>query len=159
MGVRNYRDVARVYFDFDNTLADFLRAARERNMSPAQFKLVAGAYRSLPLMPGAAEAVARVIALDLDPFGLTKCPAANPYSATEKLLWTADNLPELNDRVIISSDKGAVGTERDFLVEDMPDWANARAFRGTVIHFTGDWEAVFQVIEPELRRRALAMAR
>ena len=155
MGVRVYPDIPRVYFDFDNTLADFISAARARNMTPGQFKLVAGAYRSLPLMPGAAEAVARATALGLDPFGLTKCPSQNPYSATEKFLWTADNLPALHDKVIITSDKGAVGTARDFLVDDMPEWANANNFRGTLIHFTGDWEAVFRIITEQLARRSL----
>lgn len=158
MGVRTYPDTARVYFDFDNTLADLLRAAREQNMTPAQFKRVAGAFRSLPLMPGAAEAVARAEALGLQVFGLTKIPSCNPYAATEKLLWAAEHLPSLNDQVIISSDKGAVGTERDFLVEDMPEWANANNFRGTVIHFKGQWEPVFEVIESKLRERALALS-
>lgn len=158
MGVRTYPDTPRVYFDFDNTLADFVRAAQEHNMTPAQFKRVAGAYRSLPLMPGAAEAVARAEAMGLQVFGLTKIPAANPYAATEKLLWAAECLPSLHDKVIISSDKGAVGTARDFLVEDMPEWANANNFPGTVIHFKGQWEPVFEVIESKLRERALALS-
>lgn len=146
MGVRNYPDIPRVYFDFDNTLADFVRGARERNLSPTEFKLVPGAYRHLPLMPGALDAVARVAAMGLDPFGLTKCPSKNPLSATEKLLWTTDYLPQLDDKVIISSDKGAVGTRRDYLVDDMPEWANAHNFPGTVIRFTGDWHEVFRII-------------
>ena len=154
MGVRNYPDIPRVYFDFDNTLADFVRAASEHNMAPSEFKLVPGAYRHLPLMPGAADAVCEVLAMGLDPFGLTKCPAKNPLSATEKLLWTADYLPQLDDKVIISSDKGAVGTPRDYLVDDMPEWANAHNFPGTVIRFTGDWKVVFDIIRTTEARRA-----
>nr|WP_276530645.1 hypothetical protein [Burkholderia multivorans] len=116
-------------------------------MEPKEFKRVAGAYRNLPLMAGAAEAVARVQAMGLQPWGLTKIPASNPYSATEKLLWVQEVLPALHDRVIITPDKGAVGTARDFLVDDMPRWANAKNFPGTLIHFKNDWDAVFAVIE------------
>lgn len=147
MGERHYPDTPRVYFDFDNTLADYLAAAAANGMEPKEFKRVAGAYRNLPLMAGAAEAVARVQAMGLQPWGLTKIPASNPYSATEKLLWVQEVLPALHDRVIITPDKGAVGTARDFLVDDMPRWANAKNFPGTLIHFKNDWDAVFAVIE------------
>jgi len=150
MGVRNYRDVARVYFDFDGTLGDFVGAAAANGMTPTQYKRVAGAYRHLPLLAGAADAIARAEELGLDPWGLTKIPAVNPYSATEKLLWTQELLPKLHDKVIISPDKGAVGTPRDFLVDDMPKWANAENFPGTLIHFKGDWDAVFDVILAKL---------
>jgi hypothetical protein len=150
MGVRNYRDVPRVYFDFDGTTGDFVGTAAAQGMTPTQFKRVAGAYRHLPLIAGASEAIDRVEALGLDPWGLTKIPGSNPYAATEKLLWTIDMLPKLHDKVIISPDKGAVGTARDFLVDDMPKWANAQNFPGTLIPFTGDWDAVFEVILSKL---------
>lgn len=150
MGVRTYPDTPRVYFDFDGTLADFVGAAAAHGMEPKQFKRVAGAFLELPLIPGAVEAIERAQALGLQVFGLTKIPAINPYAATEKLLWAHRHLPMLHDKVIISSDKGAVGTERDFLIDDMPQWANAKNFPGTVIHFQGDWEAVFAVITAKL---------
>ncbi len=146
MGVRTYPDTPRVYFDMDGVLADFVRAADAHNMAPSQFKRVAGAFLGLPLMPGAAETVAQVQALGLQVFALTKIPASNPYAATEKLLWIRQHLPALDDRVIISSDKGAVGTSRDFLVDDRPDWANAKNFPGTLIPFNGDWAVVFAAL-------------
>lgn len=153
MGVRTYPDSPRVYFDFDGTLANLLPAAEAHNLPISVFKRLAGAFLNLPLMPGAVEAVDRVEAMGLQPFGLTKIPSSNPYAATDKLLWASRNIPKLDDKVIISSDKGAVGTPRDFLVDDMPDWANANNFRGTVIHFKGDWEHVFEVIGRTLAGR------
>lgn len=152
MGVRTYPDTPRVYFDFDGTLADLMRAAAANNMPVSVFKRLAGAFLNLPLIPGAVEAVDRVAALGLQPFGLTKIPSSNPYAATDKLLWAGRHLPKLDDKVIISSDKGAIGTARDFLIDDMPEWANANNFPGTVIHFKGDWVPVFAQIE-----RALAI--
>jgi hypothetical protein len=153
MGVRTYPDTPRVYFDFDGTLADLLRAAEAQNMPVAVFKRLAGAFLNLPVMPGAVDAVDRVLAMGLQAFGLTKIPSSNPYAATEKLLWAARHLPQLDDKVIIASDKGAVGTARDFLVDDMPGWANANNFPGTVIHFKGDWAPVFGDIERTLAAR------
>lgn len=147
MGSRTYPDTPRVYFDLDGVLADFVRAAQEHGIDPAHFKRVAGAYLSLPLMAGAVEAVERAQNLGLQVFALTKIPTSNPYAATEKLLWIRTHLPALDDKVIISSDKGAVGTARDFLIDDHPQWANAKNFPGTLIHFKNDWEEVFQVLE------------
>lgn len=153
MGVRTYPDTPRVYFDFDGTLADLMRAAEAQGMPVSVFKRLAGAFLNLPVIAGAVEAVDRVEAMGLQPFGLTKIPSSNPYAATDKLLWAARHVPKLDDKVIISSDKGAVGTPRDFLVDDMPGWANANNFPGTVIHFKGDWQEVFTVIERTLAAR------
>ena len=153
MGVRTYPDTPRVYFDFDGTLFDLLRAAEAQGLPVSVFKRIAGAFLNLPLIPGAVEAVDRVEAMGLQAFGLTKIPSSNPYAATDKLLCAAKSIPKLNDKIIIGSDKGAVGTERDFLVDDMPEWANANNFRGTVIHFKGDWAPVFDVIERTLATR------
>ena len=153
MGVRTYPDTPRVYFDFDNTLGDLLRAAEAQNMPVSVFKRMAGAFLTLPVIPGAVEAVDQVLDMGLQAFGLTKIPSANPYAATDKLLWAARHFPKLDDKVIISSDKGAVGTARDFLVDDMPEWANANNFAGTVIHFKGDWGHVFDVIRRSLAQR------
>lgn len=146
MGARSYPDTPRCYFDMDGVLADFVRAAKEHNMDPAHFKRVAGAYLELPLMAGAVGAVARAEAMGFQIFVLTKIPASNPYAATEKLLWARRHFPALADRIIISADKGAVGTARDFLIDDRPDWANAKNFPGTVIHFKEDWEDVFRIL-------------
>lgn len=158
MGARSYPDTPRVYFDFDGTLADFVGAAVAHGMDPKDYKSIAGAYRNLPLIAGAAEAVARVESMGLQVFGLTKIPAVNPYAATDKLLWVMDWFPCLHDKVILSPDKGAVGTARDFLIDDMPSWANASNFPGTLIHFKGDWEAVIDCIEAKLSSSSQAAA-
>ena len=151
MGVREYSDKPRVYLDMDGVIADFDRAAREHEMEPKHFKRVAGAYLDLEPMPGAVEAVAHLESAGFLVFALTKVPRSNPYAATEKLLWARRHFPSLEDRIIITPDKGAVGTARDFLVDDHPDWANAHNFPGTVVHFTGDWaKARLAILHPEL---------
>lgn len=139
MGVRTYPNTPRVYLDMDGPLANFDKAALEHGMSPSHFKRVAGAYLGLAPTPGAKDAVAAMLAAGLQVFALTKTPKSNPYAATEKLLWIREHFPDLDDKVIISSDKGAVGTARDFLVDDHPEWANADKFPGKIVHFKFNW--------------------
>ena len=142
MGVRNYPDIPRVYFDMDGVLADFEAGARRQGMAPKHYKRVAGAYLDLPLVPGAGEALETLHAAGFLLFALTKIPSQNPYAATEKLLWAQRYAPILGDHIIVSPDKGAVGTARDFLIDDHPEWANAHNFPGTVIHFKNNWSEV-----------------
>ncbi|MDI9689808.1 hypothetical protein QM326_34780 [Burkholderia cenocepacia] len=149
MGIRHYPDKVRVYVDMDGVIADFEGAARAHAMEPSHFKRVAGAFLDLDPIPGAAEAVAALDAAGYLVFALTKIPRSNPHAATEKLLWVRRHFPSLDDRIIITPDKGAVGKARDFLVDDHPEWANASNFPGTVIVFTGDWkQAMRQIVRP-----------
>lgn len=142
MGVRKYPDVRRVYIDMDGPLADFVGASLAAGLDPKAFKSVAGAFVTLPLVHGAAEAIAEFESMGLLVFIMTKTPAVNPYAATEMLLWTRQHFPHLVDRVVITSDKGAVGTARDFLVDDHPEWANALNFPGKVLLFKDNWESI-----------------
>lgn len=146
MGVRNYLDVPRVYIDMDGPAAHFEQAFKAAGADPHTFKTRRGVYRDLAVVEGLLEAIANFEEAGLEVFFLTKIPAANPYAATEKLLWVQEHIPRLLDRVIISSDKAAVGTARDFLVDDHPEWANAQNFRGTVLLFSGDWAPIRKAI-------------
>lgn len=146
MGVREYPNVPRIYLDMDGVIADFERGARDMKMDFKHFKLMAGAYLELLPITGAIEAVKTLEDMQLEVFGLTKIPDANPYAATEKLLWVRRHFPLLEGRVIISPDKGAVGSELDILVDDHPEWANAHNFRGSVIKFEGNWDVTLKTI-------------
>lgn len=146
MGVRVYPDVPRVYVDMDGVVADFEAAMNAAGSTPAEFKLRAGVYRHLPLIPGAMEAIGALIEAGVEVWFLTKPPGKNPYSTTEKLQWVKEQFPELYERVIITPDKGAVGTSRDILVDDHPEWANANNFRGYIIKFENNWPEVLDMI-------------
>lgn len=144
MAERIYPDLPRVYFDMDGVLADFVKESVQRNIPLKELKLKVDAYRYLPVMEGAKEAVQRAIDAGYDVFVLTKIPRENFYAATEKLFWIDEHFPILNDKVIISPDKGAVGTERDILIDDHPEWANANNFRGTIIKFVDNWDVLYE---------------
>ena len=62
MAERNYPDLPRVYFDMDGVLADFEKESRDRNIPFSELKMTIDAYRHLPIMPGAKEAVQRAMA-------------------------------------------------------------------------------------------------
>ena len=146
MGIRKYPTGPRVYIDLDGTLADFEASYKRHGHEPAIYKKLAGAYYQLDPIQGAIEAVDALSRMGLHTWILSKLPSENPYSATEKLLWVRRHLPSLADRVILSPDKGCVGSAGDFLIDDRPDWANADAFRGTVIAFKGDWRQTLEEI-------------
>lgn len=149
MGVREYPDTPRVFLDFDGPLADFELAVEQENSSFANHKHLIGAYSRLPITPGAQEAVARIIELQFEPWGLTKIPKGNPHAASEKLIWAQEHFPALHDRITITPDKGDTGRYCDILIDDHPEWANANNFRGVTLKFipSEGWEPILKQLE------------
>ena len=137
MSVRTYNPGPRIYLDMDGPLADFDAAAKKHNIHPSKLKLLTGAYMSLPVTEGALHAVGQLLANKKEVFVLTKIPSQNAVAATEKIVWLRNNFPNLGDRIIISPDKGCIGTPADVLVDDHPEWANAHNFPGDIIKFGG----------------------
>lgn len=137
MSIRVYPDVPRIYVDMDGVIADFELECSELNVHPSQGKLIPGIFRNLPVMPGAINGVNQLLDMGFFLMCLTKIPEENPSAATDKILWLYDNFPMLKDYIIISPDKGCIGTKRDFLIDDFPHFANASNFPGTFLHFNG----------------------
>ena len=158
MSVRDYPDVPRIYVDMDGVVADFERAMKENELTAKELKVIPNAYRTLQPIPGAIEGINELLDMGIFVMMLTKIPSENPFSATEKILWLYEHLPRMEDHIIISPDKGCVGTKRDTLVDDHPEWANAHNFEGRIIKFGGDdtkntygyasgWSALIEVIK------------
>lgn len=150
MGIRYYPPGPRAYIDLDGVLADFEDSCRRHGHEPSVHKMHPGAYRQLVPIQGAIAAIDDLEAMGLHTWILSKIPGLNPGAASEKLEWVRQHLPSLEDRVIITPDKGCVGTEQDLLVDDHPWWANAGAFRGKVFHFKGDWSSTLIQIRTHL---------
>lgn len=146
MGVRKYKDVRRVYFDMDGVLADFEKAFTDAGLSVHEFKLKQGSYLNIPVLEGAIETVDLAIELGFEIFALTKIPSKNPHSATEKIIWLNENIPQFKDHIILSPDKGVVGKPVDILIDDHPEWANADKFPGRIVKFSGDWSEAQEVL-------------
>lgn len=166
MYTRRFDRPVTVYLDQDGPLADFKSAADAAGWEPSVAKMKRGFYRSLPLTPGAREAVEELLGFHhLHVFVATKIPDHNAYAATEKILWLNQHLPGLGERIIITPNKACLGTVDDFLVDDRAHKADASFFPGTFIHYGAtefpDWEAVMKrlrMIESDRRRHAPAAA-
>jgi hypothetical protein len=160
MSIRTYKKGPRVYLDLDGVIADFEQESSRLGLHPQQAKLIPGVYTNLRPMEGAIEGVNCLLdladRLNIEVFLLTKIPSKNPYAASEKLIWVNKHLPRIKDYVIISPDKGCVGTSIDILVDDHPEWANADSFVGTIIHYgerVRNWDELVQTISSMLQTR------
>lgn len=153
MGVRQYEDIPRIYVDMDGPQADYEREMIISGIPSKRLKLIRGTYTRLTLVPGAREAILELLRLKAEVFTLTKAPDGSVWAASEKMEWQYANMPELRDRIIITPDKGAVGRPCDYLIDDHPEWANAKNFPGTIIKFdavydqktgrsTNNWEQI-----------------
>lgn len=139
----------RVFIDLDGVTADF-GTARDDSGHPSEiFKLLPGSYRNLKPLPGAIEAIRVLIARGFDVWIATKIPHDNPYAASEKLFWVKEYLPELFKSVIITPNKGTLGTSRDFLIDDRPHKAHISEFVGTLLTFgpRNEYQTWDQVIQ------------
>lgn len=125
----------RVFIDMDGVLADFSSMKKRFGMESDQFKKMAGAYLMLEPMPGALEAVKSLLEDGYDVFVATKPPTGIAQAYAEKAMWVLNYLPELSRKIIITHDKGLLGDEGDFLVDDRPNKANCDQFKGTFIPF------------------------
>ena len=146
---RRYDRPITIYLDQDGPLADFQGAMDAAGLEAQVAKMKRGFYRSLPLTPGAREAVEELLSFHhLHVFVATKIPDHNPHAATEKIQWLNEHLPGLGARIIITPNKACLGTRDDFLVDDRAHKADASFFPGTFIHFGSpkypDWETVMQ---------------
>lgn len=147
----------RIYLDMDGVMADFDRHMLEKNLSGAELKMIAGAYRALPPYEGAIEGIRHLEDMGFEVYIATKIPGDNPAAASEKIYWLQEHVPSLMKKVIITPDKGCIGGERDYLVDDRPHKANVENFRGTVVHFgpkgaIKDW-ASLRAFFVEVRKR------
>lgn len=141
--------VPTVYFDMDGVLADFERASIERGIIGSELKLVRNLYFDLEPYPGGLEALKEIADMGFNTHIATKVPTYNPYAATEKLLWIEKHIPHMLPHVTITSNKGQLGIESDFLIDDRIHKANVMDFQGTVLHFGPygkykDWEQALE---------------
>ena len=118
-------------------------------MTTDQFKKMTGAYLMLEPMPGALEAVHTLIGMGIDVWIATKPPTGVAQAYADKAMWVLSYLPELKRKIIITHDKGLLGDEGDFLIDDRPHKANCEQFKGTLIKFIDGmtWPDVIEIIK------------
>lgn len=129
----------RIFIDMDGVIVDFDAFKKAHNMTGDEVKKMRGAYLAMPAMPGAIPSVRSLIGMGYDVWIATKPPTGISYVYADKAEWILRNLPELKRKIVITHDKGMLGDEDDFLIDDRPHKANCKEFAGTLLHFSNDF--------------------
>jgi len=140
----------RVFVDMDGVIVDFDAFKNARGLTGEQVKCMPGAYLDMPAIPGAIAAVRSLIGMGYEVWIATKPPTGVPYAYADKAAWVLRYLPELKRRIIITHDKGLLGSDDDVLIDDRPHKANCERFAGTLIRFTDGmtWGDVLDQLRP-----------
>lgn len=134
----------RVFIDMDGVIVDFDGYMKSTGLTAAEVKTTPGSYLAMSPMPGAIEGVRELIVLGLEVWIATKPPTGIASAYSEKAAWILKHLPELERRIIITHDKGLLGTPNDILIDDRPQKANCHFFSGALWHFSPDRESAGQ---------------
>ena len=137
----------RAFVDMDGVIVDFDAFKNARGLTGEQVKCMPGAYLDMPAIPGAIAAVRSLIGMGYEVWITTKPPTGVPYAYADKAAWVLRYLPELKRRIIITHDKGLLGSEDDVLIDDRPHKANCQSFTGTLIHFE-NWPDTLARLRP-----------
>lgn len=139
----------RVFIDMDGVIVDFESYAARRALSGDEVKKCPGAYLEMAPLSGALEAVRSLIGMRYEVWIATKPPTGIAFAYGDKAAWILEHLPELKRRIIITHDKGLLGDEGDYLIDDRPHKANCEKFRGKLIRFgtayASCWEEVLEI--------------
>ena len=104
-----------IYIDLDNTMAEFVGAAKELNISLEDEKHIKDFFRNLKPMPGAIESYNK-LSEHFDVYILSTGPWSNPNSFVEKVEWVKEYLPNAYKNVIFSHHKDL--NRGDYLIDD-----------------------------------------
>jgi len=139
-----------IFFDFDGVLTDYDNEAARRNLSVKELKFKKDVFSNLPPLGEAIEKINELNTIYPDQIRfLTAASFLRPESWSEKVYWYKNHFPNFHKKLIITSDKGACGTESDILVDDNPTWNGADRFKGPKFKFKYTdtvWDEVFTFI-------------
>jgi 5'-nucleotidase len=143
--------VNRVFIDMDGVIVDFDGFMAKRKLTADEVKLTQGAYLDMDPIPGAIEGVRKIIAMGFDVFVATKPPTGVAHAYAAKAQWIIDHLPELAKKIIITSDKGLLGDDKDYLIDDRIHKANCHHFKGQLIEVTKTtgWDYLVELMQYE----------
>jgi 5'-nucleotidase len=157
--VRRYTQPLTIFVDQDGPLADFERSARELGLEPKDAKMLKGFYRTLKPVDGALDALQELHSLPgVQVFVATKIPDRNPMAACEKIEWLHELAPYLDERIIITPNKGCLGKVGDIIIDDRAHKADVSFFPGLFIHFGNktwpSWAEVMVTVREHCRANA-----
>jgi len=127
----------RIFIDMDGVIVDFdgYKNSFTPPLTGDEVKKRPGAYLEMAPMPGAIEAVRSLIGMSYEIWIATKPPTGVAFAYSDKAAWLFRYLPELKRRFIITPDKGLLGDNGDWLIDDRPHKANCQQFPGQLVVF------------------------
>ena len=153
----------KIFLDMDGVLADFDKMAHQLSLRGRRVKDTPRAFQQLQTIPGARTGVTTLIGMGYDLFIATKAPTGRPAAYADKVRWILEHFPELQRKIIITPDKGLLGTKDDYAVDDRPWAAHLDRFKGVVFRFgdqileegfighahVADWDKVIEAFKHE----------
>ena len=124
----------KIFIDMDGVIVDFDRYMAENNMTAEEVKKTPGAYYRMKPMHEAIDS-ACLLAGVYDVWIATKPPTGQAHAYQDKAMWVFKHMPEFTKKLIITHDKGLLGDEGDFLIDDRPHKANCYLFKGQLLAF------------------------
>lgn len=125
----------RCFIDMDNVTVDYVGFMQRHSMTAHQVNHTKDTFNAMSPMPGAIAAVMAVINYGYDAWLATKPPTRAPAAYAEKAAWINERMPFMDRRIIMTQDKGLLGSRDDYLLDDMPDQANCGSFPGRLLVF------------------------
>ena len=120
-----------IYIDMDGVLANFEKAARELPAGVSRPDLHLDFSKFEP-MPGAIEAVEKLIDMGHDVYIATTPPWNNPAAWGQKRNWVEKNLPQLKRKMFLTHHKNLL--KGDILIDDTT-YRGQKDFEGEFMHF------------------------
>lgn len=135
-----------IYIDMDNTLANYAKGAKERNLDPNEAKHVIGFFRNLEPMPDAIESYNKLDKY-FNVYILSTAPWSNPQSLVEKVEWVKEHIPRAYKNIIFSHHKDL--NTGDYIIDDSTKNGVSR-FKGEHIQIGTDrfpnWNTIIEYI-------------
>ena len=139
-----------IFFDFDGVLTDYDNEAVRQNLSVKKLKFKQNIFANLQPLGEAIEKINELNEIYPDQIRfLTAASFWRPESWSEKVYWYKKHFGNFHKKLIITSDKGACGCEKDVLIDDNPTWNGADRFKGPKFKFKYTdtvWDEVFTFI-------------
>lgn len=133
-----------IFLDMDGVLANFEKAAAQIPDVKRPDEVLD--FSTFEPMPGAIDAVEKIIAMGHDVFIATTPPWNNPSAWGQKRDWIEEHLPQLKRKMFLTHRKDLL--KGDILVDDST-YRGQYDFDGTFMHFGKhfDWDMVVNTIE------------